>query len=166
MRTITLIATLLVLLSLVSPAVADWQWSKWGMSVQEVIAASQNSAIATSPKEKIDNSTLYAISNLKMPYRANGMNFTAYFMFSGENEGLKCVSLKILDSDKISELQYEVNLIYGKPDIFSENTSVGLSTSVWYKEDSITSSIMNPPSTLKTKGFGSIYYCSRAKGGL
>jgi hypothetical protein len=149
-----------------SPTFADWQWTRWGMAVEDVIAASKNAAIATTPAEKKENATVYAKPELKVPYTTNGMEFIAYFMFDFENNKLMCVQLKLIDINRTYLLKYLMTMIYGKPDVQSSNNDIGMTSNTWYREDAISSFVMDPAPSLKTKGFGSVHYCSRQYMGL
>jgi hypothetical protein len=64
------------------PAQAEWQYTRWGMSVDEVMTASKGAAIPVNPKEQIlfeeeDRQTL-----LKSQWSKEGYAFDVFFNFS------------------------------------------------------------------------------------
>lgn len=79
------ILVLLVLMG-TKPAVAEWQYTAWGMTEQDVIAASSGLAIVT------DSGSMFGGYRLSAPYSASGFTFTANFRFNDEG-GLDRVML-------------------------------------------------------------------------
>jgi hypothetical protein len=59
-----------------SAAHADWQFTKWGMTPEQVIAASGGQASAVSPTGSTAASTL-----ARMPFASGDLQFTASFVF-------------------------------------------------------------------------------------
>ncbi|MBI5940147.1 MAG: hypothetical protein HY859_06950, partial [Caulobacterales bacterium] len=49
MRLWTMLAVVVASLLAATPAAADWQWTKWGMTPSEVVSASDGKAKQTSP---------------------------------------------------------------------------------------------------------------------
>ena len=99
------------------PALADWQYTKWGMTVEEVIVASGGVArIFTDPKQDTDTEQLRAIA----PYRAGDLVFEAGFNFSRKSDRLRSVRLKLIEGDGL-RLSAALENRYGKP--MSEGTT-------------------------------------------
>lgn len=130
MRTAVLLAaSALIALTgtIITPAQADWRFSKWGMSVKAVAKASNGLAVPTAINERDDRG---GTPLLKMPYSAGGgIEFTALFVFD-EKERLAGV---ILDPENMSEaclaLPAKLKAQYGKPE--SEGFSGGMADMTW-----------------------------------
>ena len=72
------------------PAAADWQYTQWGMTPDQVKAASADAAVPN-PDRKLDAGGFAAI--LTAPYQGAAIPFTAAFLFDTFGK-LKVVSLK------------------------------------------------------------------------
>jgi hypothetical protein len=93
-------------------SLANWQWTKWGMSVEEVAAASDGKA---SPYE--GDSRAVKRELLRGSYSTLGMDFTATFGFNRTSGGLSVVQLR-LNSPTLQqcvELQHAMKDVYGEP---------------------------------------------------
>jgi hypothetical protein len=77
---ITLGAVLLVLTSSAASH-ADWQYTKWGMTQEEVITASNNIAIPTNEAEREANRMAIGKALLVAPYISGQFEFQAFFIF-------------------------------------------------------------------------------------
>jgi hypothetical protein len=111
-------------------ALADWQYTKWGMSVDQVIAASKGAASQTTPEISAQHSAFDGsqAAKLSAPYCSGTFQFTAYFMF-GRRDTLTSVSLELAAGDPhilIGELRTK----YGKPT--SEDADGVLNSLIWY----------------------------------
>ena len=67
-----------------APVSADWQWTKFGMTAEEVIAASDGKAAWTTDAD--------GNPSLEAPYDASTIGFTAHFLFD-ESKRLRKVRL-------------------------------------------------------------------------
>ena len=99
-----------LVLGLSFEASADWQYTKWGMTVDEVIAASNGKARKfTDPAQNTDMETLQAVA----PYVAGDFVFEAGFNFSKDSR-LRTVRLKLIEGDG-RRLSAALLNRYGKP---------------------------------------------------
>lgn len=158
-----LLSIFLYLLLIVSPATADWQWTKWGMTAQQVIISSKGTAKAVPPEEISRNSVsdgqiVVMIPKVRSNYSANGFQFSAYFMFDAKTELLKCVYLDSTDGRK-NALEAELTRIYGAYDRIRAFPPIGLKVLYWDRSDEISFDAS------KTSD-GTIRYCSKSKNGL
>lgn len=97
MRLITPALFLLVLI-LSSPSFADWQYTKWGMTTEEVRAASNGTATAPAkPGHGFEDETTEGL--LTAPYQAGRFSFNAEFLFSKDDHRLASVELHLLQED-------------------------------------------------------------------
>jgi hypothetical protein len=95
-----------------SPASSHWQFTRWGMTPEQVMKASPVPAKSYSdPQLDTSAETTKTISN----YTAIGFDFVAMFKFSRRTGGLSRVSLMLRDKDQCGSLGYELRRIYGQP---------------------------------------------------
>jgi hypothetical protein len=76
-----------------APSRADWQYTKWGMSPEEVCAASRGAVTmkALSPKDAKSNERLATLASGE--FAAGKFKFTALFEFNKKERKLEKVSL-------------------------------------------------------------------------
>jgi hypothetical protein len=75
---------LLLLLLVTVPAGANWQYTKWGMTPAQVVAASHGAATETTPAQQAGEriSATGEVALLTAPWQAGRFRFTALFFFS------------------------------------------------------------------------------------
>ncbi|MDJ0536818.1 MAG: hypothetical protein QNJ70_30750 [Xenococcaceae cyanobacterium MO_207.B15] len=64
------------------PAQAEWEYTRWGMSVDEVVAASEGAAIPVNLDEQILLKTDTQQTLLKSQWSKDGYSFNVFFNFS------------------------------------------------------------------------------------
>lgn len=95
-----------------TPAAADWQATKWGMSIEEVMKATK---MAVKMNKDRGQDTADELAGFSMPYEASGIAFTAYLRFDKRSQLLTSVSLEV---NNMADCQRAFNLIqqkYGEP---------------------------------------------------
>jgi hypothetical protein len=83
---------------LTAPSLADWQYTRWGMTADEVRTASGGTA-ATPPKPGHGWEDETTEGLLSAPYQAGRFSFTAEFLFSKTDHKLASVELQFLQED-------------------------------------------------------------------
>jgi hypothetical protein len=128
--TMRLIVPALLLLSATAPAAADWQYTKWGMSVDQVQKASKGilqrcSGASVCTERSVTNSA----AQLYGGYTTGQFNFSAYPMFNRQTSRLDAVTLELSDPTMAGALGAALRAKYGEP----VNASRGsiMSTSTW-----------------------------------
>jgi hypothetical protein len=94
------------------PAAADWYYTRWGMTPEEVVAAS-NGAVRLGPPPEgktYQNLTGRALGT----FRGAGANFHAFFHFDA-NGGLAKVALERIDGAACAELHAVLQRDLGRP---------------------------------------------------
>jgi hypothetical protein len=91
---------------------SGWQYAKWGMSVDQVVAASRGSAHRSS--DKSSNNTKYE-ERATGTFDSGDMRFLVKFYFSPNNGGLNNVDVKLLNPDHWKELEAGLIAKYGTP---------------------------------------------------
>ncbi len=95
-----------------SPAAANWQYTQWGMSPDEVTTAS-NSAARSNPDRMLDAEGLQA--ELIAPYQGAAIPFTAVFLFDPENK-LEVVTLNPVGGIACPVIVQALGANHGKPE--------------------------------------------------
>lgn len=105
---------MLALSCIVSPALADWQYTKWGMTVGDVLSASNGQMKPCTPKACEGPSGGALDPKAFGPYSAGEFNFTAFAMFD-DRGALAKVYLRLDDPSKYLRLQHALAVKYGAP---------------------------------------------------
>lgn len=92
----------------VQPALANWQFTKWGMTPEQIIAASGGRAKSL-PNPEIVGSEMVMVT---MPYTAGEFGFRAGFYFTGNR--LSEVQLD-LQNGTMSAIRVSLEQKYGEP---------------------------------------------------
>jgi len=146
-------------------ALADWQWTKWGMSPEEVVSASREKArLATDDeKEKQSVSAGSKVTQLMLAvseHDSGDLRFRVLFLFDPVSRQLMCVRLDPGRSTTAARLRSDLIGVYGKPvDEKRDNivSGIWIARSIWVGEDRI--------ELLSTStGSATISYCNRRAG--
>jgi hypothetical protein len=92
-------------------AFADWQYTKWGMTTEEVITASGNKASKPTKPNTIKDG--HIVNLLSAPYNTERFKFKADFWFGKKSRQLEMVKLDLIDLDQCPSLIGELKGIYG-----------------------------------------------------
>ncbi len=106
------------------PALADWQYTRWGMSPREVIEASGGAA---KPHNNLADNGPTQRSKVVAPYRSGEHLFRSRFVFDPLDR-LIIVMLELSDPSKCPELYRDLTSAYGPPQSFG----VGRSLPKWW----------------------------------
>lgn len=103
-------------------ATADWQYTKWGMTVNEVVRASNGLAVAgDDPKKTVrapKDGPILLRALARGPYEASGLRFVVNFLFNEQDKKLGRVDLELQDADEAKSNRIEAQLedVYGVPE--------------------------------------------------
>jgi hypothetical protein len=103
-----------------TPAAADWQYTKWGMTPEQVTAESGGKAVETTAEEQKGNAHPAGVKSdvhLKAPFESGRFQFVAFFYFSAPGGRLVGVHLNLKNAELGAELLASLRKKYGKPDI-------------------------------------------------
>ena len=133
--------TLLTILciGLTTASYADWQYTKWGMTPEQVINSSKRSVVPTNNKEKSSQSASDGSNKalLTTQYESGKFKFTVYFLFDKNSSELTYVHLLLNDKKFNSELLGATTSKYGKYD--GKKSGEYLKAFYWYSSgDQIT----------------------------
>lgn len=120
----TALAIMIACCGLAAPANAHWQFTKWGMTPEQVIAASNGTvkqgdgAVSAQGGDTEDASGTYSV---------NGASFDASFFF--ENAKLKTVTLSSRDGKLCAQTMHDLQAVYGTP--FESSPGSSVSNATW-----------------------------------
>jgi hypothetical protein len=117
---------LAVFVALTTPAAADWQYTKWGMTLAQVQAASKGK-LQPCDTRCADHSTPGTTVRLRGEYQAGEFTFSAWAAFDSQGR-LNGVRLNLLDSSQITPLVGSVRAKYGEPESSSPESILSIST--------------------------------------
>ena len=107
---------LVVILPLLTaqPAIADWAYTRWGMSPDEVARASGGPVSTHARQAHYSSEGHDALASGS--YSAAGFEFDVHFLFSKDNRGLSHVTLSVRPVSRCTELLWTLKDIYGLPE--------------------------------------------------
>lgn len=126
-------------------AAADWQWTKWGMSPEEVVAASAGKArLATEDETKMQSDTVKSKVTQEMlavsEHDSGDLRFRVNFLFEPGSRKLTCARLNAGTSTTQARLRGDLIGVYGKP-IDERRDVIGggiwIARTVWVSGDRI-----------------------------
>jgi hypothetical protein len=113
-----------------SPSFAHWQYTRWGMTLDEVHAAAPGRVVdrdvpgASTPDSRIRAGTSYS---------ASGLSFIAAFGFNSAG-GLNRVTLGLVETSRCTDLLQSLRSVYGAPDRGSVVSSAVAYGATWRDE--------------------------------
>jgi hypothetical protein len=121
---------------------ANWQWTKWGMSLNEITVLQGKSVRETTAEEKTNYSMgtndapRIWLAAAVAPYKADAFSFNAYFLFK-ENK-LDCVFLDPQKQEDANLIMDAIRTKYGPADrVWKPLPFMEMVESIWYREDEI-----------------------------
>ena len=121
---------------LATPAAAHWEFTRWGMTERQVIAASRG-AVRALPREE-----RRLVPAARMEYRATGefrsgnLTLTVAFAFDARNGGLVCVSAQG-EAGQAPALRARLERLFGAPQERGRDPRSGTETLGWVRPDEI-----------------------------
>lgn len=115
MRQILLATLLLIGTAVGNGPRADWQYTRWGMTPDEVIEASRGQAVRPDSTFIARNSPDGYVAALVAPYKAGDFLFEAVFQFREQDHRLAMVDLNLRNHEIRLQLHNALEGLYGKP---------------------------------------------------
>lgn len=154
----------LIVTAYAQPAAADWQWTRWGMTRVQTLAASDGKAAFATSAEKQRRMyrrgfTPVQVPELVIDAPAAGTDFSAYLLFDTTTAKLVCVDMVPKPGSAITPaLRQSLTAAHGEPvkEVRKELPGVEWTTTTWQSErDTI---------ELQQGGLGTkLKYCERSK---
>jgi hypothetical protein len=126
----------LILLNFCSPslAMAHWAYTQWGMTPEQVVAASAGTAKLLPAAGRTRNEDDHWELSVEGTYRDGPLNLSVGFMFDTQSGGLKCVMYNATGAD-VTLLRDTLIGRYGKP--VNESGFLSSRTATWRTPDNI-----------------------------
>lgn len=127
MRSMTWLIGLAALLT--TPAHADWQYTRWGMTPEQVVAASAGKAelLPASRRPRIPPLETAASGE----FQDGALALRTAFSFNTNGGGLACVSYGLMSHDGDAAFKANLTSRYGQPQRTSGLPAIGLQTLTW-----------------------------------
>ncbi len=111
------------------PARADWEYTKWGMTPEQVVAASGGSArLVAQDKQK---SVPPWVSSVEGTFQEGPLALQTVFSFDTERGGLACVFYGVEEAEQSAAFMDSLLKRYGKPASRSSLPAIGMETVSW-----------------------------------
>jgi hypothetical protein len=120
------------------PAFADWAFTKWGMSPEQVAAASNGAIHVLPPGEQKRDEEDHWVIAARGDFKDGDVPLSPGFMFDTRNNGLICVVYGTTGKESDQFLP-KLEQRYGKPAAQSEVFS--MQTTTWHTPDDIELSV-------------------------
>jgi len=130
------------------PANADWQYTKWGMTVDEVLTASKGKLRRCSVEACKGQTTDKTAAQITGEYKAGEFAFAVYALFDKRSNRLSSINLELLNPTQGHSLVGSVRAKYGEPATVSRTPVMTLH--VWGDQiDQISIMAIGPNTTLQ-----------------
>lgn len=127
MRHACLIVFLLTCISM--PALADWQYTRWGMSPEQVVAASKGSANLLPPDQRPRLPPLE--TSAKGTFQDGALTLRTTFTFDTSKGGLTCVWYGVAEQANSEPFKQMLLKRYGEPAETSSLPAIDMTSMTW-----------------------------------
>lgn len=107
---------------------ADWAYTKWGMTPEQVAVASKGEASVMTKREKIE--AAHMETAVQGTHTDGALKLRTAFQFDTETSGLRCVLYAPQNSEQDELLKQALTKQYGQPKV-SGLPAIGYQTLVW-----------------------------------
>jgi hypothetical protein len=147
------------------PSYADWQWTKWGMGVDGVIAGS-GATIRPFERNEAPNFDKHLLAS--GGYSTLGMDFDANFYFNKVDRGLSMVELRLKEANfsRCLSLQNAMRDVYGQPHETHGIALIKLRTFMWRDEKTKNRVLLSAAESPDSCGLQYTPLVDKAKSGL
>ena len=108
-------ATLATFLIMTAVAQADWQFAKWGMSLDQLIAAGKGTVVKTTPEEarKQEMGGGLGPAVAKSDYASNEIRFSVYYYMKQDKlAAVRLLPVSVSDGPRVAE---QLSKTHGRP---------------------------------------------------
>ena len=117
------------ILMFTSPVQADWQYTKWGMTPEQVVAASGGRAALLPAQQRPGIPPLETAASGELQDGSLALRTT--FLFNTDGGGLACVFYGVTSSNGSDAFKASLVSRYGQPQRVSGLPAIGLQTLSW-----------------------------------
>ena len=127
-----------------SAAQADWQYTRWGMTMDEVVVASKGRATRPKKPNTVEDGSI--LNLLSAPYTANRLKFKAEFWFAEEDRRLSSVRLSLIKISQCPDMRGALTNVYGPAE--KSKTSLGEFLRWWDRDNGNDILLMDYPDAI------------------
>jgi hypothetical protein len=122
---------------LAAPAMADWEYTKWGMTQEQVASASKGavSVIPKAQRKRVEEAKME--SGAEGTFTDGGLRLHVTFSFDTNGTGLNAVGYNVLDPAQNDLLKSYLTRKYGQPKNRGGIPAIGYESWSWEKPDEI-----------------------------
>jgi hypothetical protein len=146
-------AVLLLGAATTAPAKADWEYTKWGMTPEQVASASKGTVRVLPKAERKVIKEAKMESGAEGTYRDGMLELHVMFSFDTDGSGLKVIGYNVTDAAQNDLLKTWLIKKYGEPKNKSELEVAGITSWDWSQPDDI--------EMMETKGYATFVLQSR-----
>lgn len=128
------VALIVLIVLATSPAHADWQFTKWGMTQEEVIAAGGPEIVSVEVGEREKQRVTGGAPTLKMRYESGRYEFNVYFIFGDRDRKLMQVRSVLRRGGNCDALYQTLRQKYGEKNVI-ERLGRDVIISTWRDEE-------------------------------
>jgi hypothetical protein len=124
-------AIVLMLLSLAisQPAIADWRFTTWGMTPEQVVTASQGKVHLLPPNRRPRIPPLETLA--EGDFKANELDLETRYAFNTTSGGLACVFYAVASADDNNAFKASLIKQFGNPQKTSELPMINMKKMFW-----------------------------------
>jgi hypothetical protein len=122
---------------LIPPAFADWQYTRWGMSSDEIVLASNGAACKIEGKEQEQKSGARFTTLAIGKFSTGPFEFEVSFRTAKGGAALKTVRLNLRNPDQYQELWNAISAKYGKGEVLPKESDGAIERVRWYTQTDI-----------------------------
>jgi hypothetical protein len=116
-------------LAFIPQAHADWAYTKWGMTVDQVVAASHGTVTAIPKAQQQTLEGAHVVTAAQGTYTEGDLRLRTAFQFDTENGGLRCILYAPQSPSQDTLLKQSLVQRYGTP---QQSSIVSLETLTWH----------------------------------
>ena len=132
----------LFLVMLSTPASADWEYTRWGMSPEQVAQASGGAVKVLPPGKRRHHPAPFSSETAaEGTFTEGALRLEVSFSFDLQSTGLTCVVLNSSGQDELLRQSFFRRL--GKPQSTDDHAAAGMKTFTWRGKDEVGLTLMN-----------------------
>lgn len=116
---------------------ADWAYTRWGMTPEQVAKASGGAVRALPAAERKTFAQAEMQTGAEGTHTEGGVKLRVAFGFDAKTGGLECAIYTVMDAAQSGDLKAAMIKAYGPPEHTSELPAIGLTELSWTKPDDI-----------------------------
>lgn len=129
------LVTVVVAALAAAPSWADWEYTRWGMTPEQVAAASGGAVTVEPPEKRQVIAEVHRRSGANGTYSGDGLQLDLRFQFDSNTDGLVCVFATVADAAQNERYRSRMFEKYGPPQKKQGLAVIGEETFLWNQSD-------------------------------